>query len=208
MDLENINQYFFDELYKEISNDKMKNSIYEEKSKKCLISGEELEKNHIILVCKHTFNYKHILNEVYQQKKGYNNNEITRLKYNQIKCPYCRNIQEYVLPKMEGYPLYLGVNSPPRYRMKFNKCNYVFKSGKKKGSMCDKSCSFSNCNRCSSLIYKSNKRVNLKKLNTQNSKLCNIILKSGKRKGEMCGKKVKKGDYCGIHSKVNKNTVQ
>ena len=65
----------------------------------CLISQEELMPNHITLLCGHAFNYDCILNEVIHQKTKYNPLDTTRLRLNQLKCPYCRVVQNKLLPK-------------------------------------------------------------------------------------------------------------
>ena len=41
----------------------------DENNKLCLISNQELEKQHIILQCKHTFNYIPLFKEIVKQKK-------------------------------------------------------------------------------------------------------------------------------------------
>ena len=62
----------------------------------CLITGEQLETNYIELDCKHCFNYIPIYNEVvYQKTKRLLDNRF--LKNNQIKCPYCRKINNNLL---------------------------------------------------------------------------------------------------------------
>ena len=63
----------------------------------CLISNEPLEKEHITFTCKHKFNYGSIYNEISNQKK-INYLETQKLKLWQIKCPYCRNVQESIRP--------------------------------------------------------------------------------------------------------------
>ena len=76
-------------------------------------------------------------------KKNINVLEVKRLAVNQIKCPYCRNVQNKILPfipDIDGVKRIYGVNSPERWEMKnyLCNCNYVYKSGKKKGKMCGK----------------------------------------------------------------------
>ena len=104
----------------------------------CLISGEKLTGDHIKLKCKHTFNYDFIFNEIKQQKK-YNDKEISKVKPWELKCPYCRNIQQGVLPWNKNYPKVNKVNWPPKYthygQLKHS-CTAILKSGKRKGEMC------------------------------------------------------------------------
>lgn len=108
----------------------------------CLISGEELEKNCIELECNHKYNYKYIYNEAIQQKQSKNMYSRSQLKVNELKCPYCRNIQSKILPSrdVEGYDKIYGITYPSKYCMKNYSCCYVFKRGKRKGEVCNKKC--------------------------------------------------------------------
>ena len=78
----------------------MKNSTKEPETSNetCLLSGVPLSNNHIELQCKHKFNYINLFNEIKIQKTIYNVNSNTRLKYNEIMCPYCRQITKQLLP--------------------------------------------------------------------------------------------------------------
>ena len=106
----------------------------------CLISGNKLEENHVTLNCGHKFNFHNIYNEVIKQKCQNNYNETQHLKKYQIKCPYCRSVQNHLLPQVEGYAIIKYVNAPLKYIMMPNKCKAILKSGKRKGEMCGKSC--------------------------------------------------------------------
>lgn len=71
----------------------------------CLITGEPLSDNHIILPCQHKFNYIPLYNEIKKQKicflpnkKSHSYLETQKLRQNQIKCPYCRTIVDGILP--------------------------------------------------------------------------------------------------------------
>ena len=86
----------------------------------CLISGEKLDETCIKLKCKHSFNYKYLFNELKHQKM-YNGLEITHLSKRQIKCPYCRTIQNGLIPWKEGFAKVNGVNGPPSLYYKGNK---------------------------------------------------------------------------------------
>ena len=113
----------------------------------CLISNEPLLKNHITLECSHSFNYVDIFQEIKNQKKNHNYKEITLLKFNQIKCPYCRHVQNGLLPFLKQFQCakIRGVNSPDKFVYKPNKCSYIFISGKKKNLCCQKSCYYKHC---------------------------------------------------------------
>ena len=107
----------------------------------CLISGTTLEDNHVTLKCNHSFNYENIFNEVCKQKNKFNRNfnETIKLRKNQIKCPYCRNVQHFLLPQRHPFAIIDGVNSPLELTQETN-CIYKFKRGKRKGLFCGKKC--------------------------------------------------------------------
>ena len=110
----------------------------------CLISNEELEENCIKLTCSHKFNYNSIFQEIKNQKR-YSNLEVQKIKQHQIKCPYCRSVQNGLLPSREGYDNVIGVNWPKKHQYLPNSCVYEFKSGKRKGEFCGKKCSEKYC---------------------------------------------------------------
>jgi hypothetical protein len=153
---------------------------------KCLISAEPLEDDHITLECKHKFNYMHIFNEIQNQKKK-SYYEITKLSLYQIKCPYCRSIQNGLIPVNKRYPTYVckGINTPRTKCYIPNKCISIIKSGKKKGSICNKPCFLKVCK----MHYAGHNAL----LNNDDDDdvFCDTILKYGKRKNLKCGKKCK-----------------
>lgn len=101
----NIN--FYDELNKEEEEEKSNDDLL---SNKCLITQLPLEEKHITLVCGHKFNYDAIFNDIYNHKKKFYDLESSRLKEYQIRCPYCRNIQNSLLPLYPGKSKVHGVN--------------------------------------------------------------------------------------------------
>jgi len=100
----------------------------------CLITKERLHPNHVTLSCNHKFNYIPIYKEiVYQKNKANTTFEITKLSYNEIKCPYCRRITRKLLPYIP-YPSVKQikyVNSPDELCMSTMKCCHVFKHTQK-----------------------------------------------------------------------------
>lgn len=109
----------------------------------CLISGEPLDNNHITLDCKHKFNINELYNEVVQQKTKhtlYFNK--TKIKYNEIKCPYCRTITPKLLPHFKYYNnnLIYGVNCPQHLTMQLYECEYKGK----KNTNCGKNACITN----------------------------------------------------------------
>jgi len=101
---------------------------------KCLISGDDLKKNSVKLSCNHVFNYENLFNELINQRKK-NNLEVHQTNLNQIKCPYCRKVNNGILPWYEGYMKIKNVNWSNKIIQK--KCLALLKSGKRKGKTCD-----------------------------------------------------------------------
>lgn len=104
----------------------------------CLISGAPLTKSHITLTCSHKFNYIPLFNDIVKQKKirRFNNND---LEINQFRCPYCRIMQNEVLPYIltERNERINGVNSPISCRMKHTIiCEWIGLKGTHKGVKC------------------------------------------------------------------------
>jgi hypothetical protein len=98
----------------------------------CLITNEKLDKNSIKLECNHEFNYTALYNEVvYQKTKKLLDN--SKLKINEMKCPYCRNITNLLLPCYKYYSVksIRGVTFPEEHCMKLHKCEHkIIKDGK------------------------------------------------------------------------------
>jgi len=88
----------------------------------CLLSHQQLTKSHIKLPCTHSFNYIPLFNEVSIQKTIKNSYETTRLRINQMKCPYCRTVFDNIMPYIpsESQEKKLGVNYPMKYCMEYN----------------------------------------------------------------------------------------
>lgn len=168
----------------------------ESKKDKCLISQNPLNTNHVSLECKHKFNYSDIFNEVCKQKKHKNLLEIQQLGLYQIKCPYCRSIQNGLLPYHRDYDRILYVNWPATQAYSDKTCQYQIKYGKNKGKCCDIKCLGDYC-------WKHDNT------NRTNKPICKGILKSGKRKGQQCTYIVRNstetGEFCKIHAPKKDN---
>ena len=178
-----FNKILYEELFKEENDD----------DNQCLISLEKLEEDSVKLRCNHNFNYIPLFRDLVNQKKR-NGSEISRLSLNQIRCPYCRTIQNGLIPYNDKYKdlKFKGVNYPPSKVLKNNKCCMLLKSGKRKGEMCNINCFGKFCKRHA----KTNENINQNK--------CNAILKTGKKKGEKCLKNCgTTNTKCGIHNKDN-----
>ena len=187
---------FYSELFKGICEQDCK----DDNEPKCLITHEKLETDSICLGCNHEFNYLPLLNEIKKQKSCSNHlNNIKSLeqkqkfKYEQMMCPYCRTVENNILPynEAECVTKIIGVNWPKPT------CKYIYVSGKKANNACDNSLhSKSYYNILSEIIYDANDitnnyckqhcRIILKKQEDKDIPKCQGILKSGKRKGELC----------------------
>lgn len=201
-----------DDFFKMLNYDSENDS--DDENNKCLISRNVLDNTKITLPCKHSFNYLPLYKEVFNQKKKIRVTEIVRLRYNQIKCPYCRTIHDYLIPykKMDGVELIHGVNSPRKYVYFENQCSYVYKRGSQKGKICGIRCSEKYCN--SHLKYENSETVgktNIKKKKDEpkneivSSLTCAYIFKRGVNKGNKCGAKVQQNSkclYCKKHDKL------
>lgn len=178
----------------------------------CLLTKSRLDKNKISLPCNHSFNFIPLYKEICIQKMGASNLETDFLMYNQIKCPYCRQKFDFLLPhvRLNKSVTYIsGVNTPQQLCMSFHKCSYVFSNGKNKNTQCSKTGYYENdqcyctthhnmCAKRSAVIPKC-KRV---KAQTVICK-CKAILKNGKRAGQECSAQVLDGQnniYCKRHS--------
>ena len=106
------------------------------------------------------------------------------MQKNQIKCPYCRSVQNGILPYTGLFSKTKGINWPPKYSYSTKKCVALIKSGKRKGERCNVYCFKDKC-------YLHDK-----------IKICKGVFKSGKNKGKSCTYKARVGDFCKIHNKT------
>lgn len=120
-------------------------------SKTCYITNEPLNpETKIVLECKHEFNYEPLYHEVKQQKLGHNSYRRKHLGPNQIRCPYCRHVQNKILPyhpSVPGIEKIRTINYPTNHSMTRQKCSYIIKSGKNKGLQCGIPCYFGMCSK-------------------------------------------------------------
>jgi hypothetical protein len=104
---------FFAELYKSLDDDENNNKT-DEDNNKCLITNQPLIDKFVEMKCGHKFNYIPLYYDVLNHKQKFNNMEgtATRLKQNEIRCPYCREKSTELLPYYENMvlPKVNGVN--------------------------------------------------------------------------------------------------
>jgi hypothetical protein len=100
---------FFSELYKSLDEDDLI-----DESNLCLITKEPLTDKYIKFNCGHNFNYIPLFNDIKNYKQKFNSLEkgSSKLKVDEIRCPYCRHIQKGLLPYYEdiGFKQIHGVN--------------------------------------------------------------------------------------------------
>ena len=105
---------FYSQLYTSLDDSKNNDDTGFGENEYCLISNLPLINNFVKLKCGHKFNYAPLYKDIFNHKKKFNNMEQiqTKLKQNQIRCPYCRNVQDELLPYYEnlGFPKQNGVN--------------------------------------------------------------------------------------------------
>jgi hypothetical protein len=206
------------------NNDNTKN---EDEDNCCLLTKERLQNIHIVLECGHKFNYIPLYREVIAQKtiglsfNGYYTSH--SLKRNQIKCPYCRNVQDKLLPYLEfdGVKKTFNVNYPAKMSMTSQPCMHSVNLNSKKSKK------NTSCQECAIEYYNGTyvckkhyehelsitthvEHVNAKTnanttLSSPTSALspskCGVILRYGKNKGNPCPNP----SSCRIHSSHKNN---
>lgn len=168
----------------------------------CLLTKEPLQHIHIVLACGHKFNYIPLYREVISQKTiglsstGYYTSH--SLKRNEIKCPYCRNVQDKLLPYLEydGIKKMVNVNYPTKLSMTSQPCMHYASLHSKKGKK-SAPCK-ENAIACHNEIYVCKKHyeecitiqqhldANTDDALTHSHSKCGVILRYGKNKGKPC----------------------
>jgi hypothetical protein len=190
------------------------NAENENKDSCCLLTKEPLKNIHIVLACGHKFNYVPLYREVIAQKTiglsstGYYTSH--SLKRNEIKCPYCRNVQDKLLPYLEydGVKKMVNVNYPVKLSMTSQPCMYsvnINSKKSKKNASC-KECAVEYYNEsyvckkhyelCLTSPLDTNTNTNTIVTSLQPSSKCGVILRYGKNKGNPCPNP----SSCRIHS--------
>ena len=173
----------------------------------CLLTKMPLDQNKIVLPCNHSFNLYPLYKEVCKQKLGSSALEISRLRHDQMKCPYCRRKYNFVLPRLlinKKMKYHSGVNSPEKICMKSKSpkfCSYHFKSGINKNVQCRELGYYTEYG-CYCMKHQSSVSKKMTNNNTTLHK-CSAILQSGARKGEVCNAKTSnaEADLCRRHNK-------
>lgn len=109
---------FYAELYSSLDNKNTTDQVDDTNKNVCLITDEPLEDNSITLTCNHKFNYIPLYKDLVNHKRKFNTMESTgALKHGEIRCPYCRHKQQFILPYYPelGLSKVSGVNEPYKY---------------------------------------------------------------------------------------------
>jgi len=199
-------------------NDNTSDNKIEDEDNCCLLTKESLHHIHIVLECGHKFNYIPIYREIIAQKttgpSSYYNQ--TSLKKNEIKCPYCRNVQGKLLPYLQydGVKKMHSVNYPEKMSMTSQPCAYFVTGMHSKKTKKNTSCKDSAIE-CYNGTYVCKKHYELSLsspsplLNTvvesspsptsptSLSSKCGVILRYGKNKGTPCSNT----SSCRVHKK-------
>jgi hypothetical protein len=177
----------------------------------CLLTKDPLHYIHIVLECGHKFNYVPIYREIIAQKtSGLSYYTSNSLKKNEIKCPYCRNVQGKLLPYLEydGVKKIHSVNYPAKMSMTSQPCTYFatglhLKKTKKNASCKEHAIDYHNgayvCKKHYELSI-STPPINtvVESSSTALSSKCGVILRYGKNKGNPCSNP----SSCRVHKKV------
>ena len=165
---------------------------------------------------------RQLFNDVYNQKKKTNCNEVQRVPRNAVRCPYCRiTHKNFLLPLL--CPPVFGVNFyDPNLDMEMimHRCQKIEKCESDQNCKNNYGTYLGNINLCLRHLqqkvnahlnemekeYTSFQKMRLKEIKHKASNQCQIILKSGKRKGLSCarvclGTKLE----CSIHIPKKKN---
>ena len=104
----------------------------ESTSSTCLITGNPIT-DECKLKCNHSYNYDSLFTEVYNQKINPKFKNDIHLKDNELKCPYCRKIQQELLP--ERQKIFRVTTKNKEYELDPNivptvECLRIFEQGK------------------------------------------------------------------------------
>jgi hypothetical protein len=200
----------------------------------CLLTKEALNDIHVTLNCGHKFNYIPLYKEVVIQKtsagmttNGYYNSCTLRL--NEMKCPYCRRVQDKLLPFLnyDNIKRLRGVNGPESLCMKVRMCQHVETASKRKNTKkkISDSCECNAIHVVNGAYYckkhceqqqqekeqlkqeqqenQVEEKVEICSVSNEHDNVCGVIIKTGKKKGLPCTSSSK----CRIHAHLRKNVV-
>jgi len=167
----------------------------------CLITNEALNPFHVTLECGHKFNYEPLYQEVLRQKGRVGmHHYFEKIGMNQIKCPYCRNINNALLPFIGNTPhpiikRLLAINAPASMCMAGVPCN---------AKQCSVNAFYEHGERYYCYRHYQSTLKSDAKQAVQNKTRCVAQTQTGKNKGKQCRLNAITGTtMCNIHSKCN-----
>lgn len=177
-------------------------------SGKCLITHEPLNSNHIKLNCGHEFNYLPLFKYLVNFKKLFNRDEHKRLNSQQVICPYCRTIQDSLIPYIEipGVKKIHGVNSIMYSPSMKGRCESLGCSSTTVHIFYPENKSYCYYHCC--IEVRKNESKNKKEEKLQNR--CTYVYVRGVNAGKQCPTIAKVNCLCSKHSpkkKVIENTI-
>uniref|UniRef100_A0A6C0LIV3 RING-type domain-containing protein n=1 Tax=viral metagenome TaxID=1070528 RepID=A0A6C0LIV3_9ZZZZ len=178
----------------------------------CLITNEPLENDCVSLKCGHVFNYLPLYNDILGHKTKGNRLEHKQfqLNKNQIRCPYCKTVQNTLLPyyNKKGVKAILGVNVQCPSN---SACGYTHssvwaqkllkKQQEKEAKILQK------LQEKEAKILQKQQDKELKLLQKQKD-VCVFILTRGINKGSRCKCHIVENGFCKRHLKVLKTTTK
>jgi hypothetical protein len=176
---------------------------------KCLITHEPLNETAVTLDCKHSFNYLPLYKYVLKSKSNkFNNLEKKFLKSTQVKCPFCRNIQNTLMPPPpDGVvaPLVHGVNAIEFSSIRMGVCCYRMEGG----TPCQSTMVYIAVRDGQPYCFSHRTTMKIKWDTEDKSKhKCTYLFCRGIKTGTPCGQTITvniKGGLCKRHAKVIDN---
>lgn len=225
----NVNRTFQELLMKSLTEDDNETTDTSNIQQYCLITTtpfQDVELDDIYtLQCGHKFLKYAIFEEVKRQKTlnkkyTFSSKYFSKLRMMEFMCPYCRHVENTLLPIWKKYPIVYQVNYPVHPIITYQpRCKYILTKGTRKGQKCNVKCMDKYA--CKSHICKYLKHQQQQQQHTEETQhteatqqlenamnmvltdKCQALIKSGKRKGEKCQATMKYVKYgislCGRH---------
>lgn len=178
---------------------------------KCLITHEPLDPSTAVtLECQHSFNYLPLYRSVLASKQKFNNLETKSLKASQIKCPFCRHVQNQLLPLppmgIDAKVIH-GVNVLEYSPVRVGTCCFTTTDGRGCPSTSVYLTFRDNQTYC--YHHRSIRKLKWDLEDRQNYK-CTYVFTRGTNKGMVCGNTITKNYTCGFcvtHAKQQRKAL-
>jgi hypothetical protein len=130
----------------------------------CYITKQPIQ-DRIELACGHAFEYDSLLNHLIVTQRSV---------YSHHTCPYCRIKHNMYIPYHEGAVVVDRKYRSYMFKNNYIKCDYTFKSGKRKGESCN-DCGHSFA--CGNYCFRHKSIIEKRKI--KNTSCCKQLLKNG-----------------------------